>query len=306
MTKQFWLSVLDTCFHLTTTVFNHYDDVIMTMLASQITSLTVVYSIVYSGVNQRKHQSSASLAFVREIHRGPVNFPHKWPVTRKMFPFDDVIMSCKSCACAKTARQYLMVIPIMSPPFVPLQPGNSYFWSGFNRLAWCEEHFTKKPLPQALSRFRVKFDEFYSGRSFPIVNYFTWLYWMKSDEIYWNTWEFSSQTLEGHSICLPIWAASACRAMPHPLRWQHNSNLVFWSHAFTPIQQCSIIQIMCRCTNDKVNPYHVMWLVRVVFFEDCQAFLIDIFTLSLNKKKTSHVWTVALATSPFSSTFMNC
>ena len=72
--------------------WNHYDDVIMTMLASQITSLTVVYSIVYSGVNQRKHQSSASLAFVREIHRRPVNFPHKWPVTRKMFPFDDVIM----------------------------------------------------------------------------------------------------------------------------------------------------------------------------------------------------------------------
>ena len=64
----------------------------MTMLASQITSLTVVYSIVYLGVNQRKHQSSASLAFVREIHRKPVNFPHKWPVTRKMFPFDDVIM----------------------------------------------------------------------------------------------------------------------------------------------------------------------------------------------------------------------
>ena len=71
---------------------DHYDDVIMTMLASQITSLTVVYSIVYSGVNQRKHQSSASLAIVREIHRGPVNFPHKWPVTRTMFPFDDVIM----------------------------------------------------------------------------------------------------------------------------------------------------------------------------------------------------------------------
>ena len=64
----------------------------MTMLASQITSLTVVYSIVYSGVNQRKYQSSASLANVREIHWGPVNFPHKWPVTRKMFPFDDVIM----------------------------------------------------------------------------------------------------------------------------------------------------------------------------------------------------------------------
>ena len=76
-------------------VSDHYDDVIMTMLASQITSLTVVYSVVHSGVNQRKHQSSASLAFVREIHRGPVNFPHKWPVTRKMFPFDDVIMDCE-------------------------------------------------------------------------------------------------------------------------------------------------------------------------------------------------------------------
>ena len=72
----------------------HHDDVIMTMLAFQITSLTVVYSIVYSGVNQRKHQSSASLAFVREIHRGPVNFPHKWPVTRKMF---DVIMRSNFC-----------------------------------------------------------------------------------------------------------------------------------------------------------------------------------------------------------------
>ena len=70
----------------------HYDDVIMNAIASQITSLTIVYSIVYSDADQRKHQSSASLAFVRGIHRGPVNSPHKWPVTRKMFPFDDVIM----------------------------------------------------------------------------------------------------------------------------------------------------------------------------------------------------------------------
>ena len=62
-------------------------------IASQITSLTIVYSIVYSDADQRKHQSSASLAFVRGIHRGRVNSPHKWPVTRKMFSFDDVIMS---------------------------------------------------------------------------------------------------------------------------------------------------------------------------------------------------------------------
>ena len=71
----------------------HYDDVIMGGIASQITSLTIVYSTVYSAADQSKHQSSASLAFVWGIHRGPVNSPHKWPVTRKMLPFDDVIMS---------------------------------------------------------------------------------------------------------------------------------------------------------------------------------------------------------------------
>ena len=70
----------------------HYNDVIMGAIASQITSLTIVYSIVYSDADQRKHQSSASLAFVRGIHREPVNSPHKWPVTRKMFPFQDFIM----------------------------------------------------------------------------------------------------------------------------------------------------------------------------------------------------------------------
>ena len=71
----------------------HYGDVIMTAIASQITTLTIVYSTVYSDADQRKHQSSASLAFVQGIHRGPVNSPHKWPVTRKMLPFDDVIMA---------------------------------------------------------------------------------------------------------------------------------------------------------------------------------------------------------------------
>ena len=57
----------------------HYDGVIVSTMASQITSLTIVYSTVYSGANQRKHQSSA---FVRGIHRGPVNSPQK---SRKCF-----------------------------------------------------------------------------------------------------------------------------------------------------------------------------------------------------------------------------
>ena len=62
-------------------------------IASLITSPMSVYSTVHPGTDQRKHQSSASLAFVRGIHRRPVNSSHKWPVTRKMFLFDDVIMS---------------------------------------------------------------------------------------------------------------------------------------------------------------------------------------------------------------------
>ena len=61
-------------------------------MASQNTSFTIVYSTVYSSTDQRKHQSFASLAFVRGIHRWPVNSHHKGPVTRKMFPFDNVIM----------------------------------------------------------------------------------------------------------------------------------------------------------------------------------------------------------------------
>ena len=71
----------------------HYNDVIMIAMASQITTLAIVYSIVYSGADQRKHQRYASLAFVRGIYRWPVNSPHKWPVTWKMFPFDYVIMA---------------------------------------------------------------------------------------------------------------------------------------------------------------------------------------------------------------------
>ena len=71
----------------------HYNDVIMGTIASRITSFMIVFSTVYSDADKRKHQSSASLAFVRGIHREPVNSPHKWPVTRKMFPFEDVIMS---------------------------------------------------------------------------------------------------------------------------------------------------------------------------------------------------------------------
>ena len=65
----------------------------MSSTSSQITSVSMVCSIVGSGADRRRHQSSASLAVVRGIHRWLVNSPHKWPVTWKMFLFDDVIMN---------------------------------------------------------------------------------------------------------------------------------------------------------------------------------------------------------------------
>ena len=71
----------------------YYSDVIMSATASKFTGVSMVCSTYSSAANQRKHQSSASLAFVRGIHPWPVNSPHKGTATRKMFLFDDVIMS---------------------------------------------------------------------------------------------------------------------------------------------------------------------------------------------------------------------
>ena len=65
----------------------------MSAIAPQITCVSIVCSTVGSGADQRKHQSSASLAFVPGIHRWPVNSPHKGPVTRKMFPFVVITIS---------------------------------------------------------------------------------------------------------------------------------------------------------------------------------------------------------------------
>ena len=76
-------------------LFSHHNDVIMSSMTSQITGVSIVNSAVCSGAYQRKHQSSAWLVFVRGIHRWPMNSPHKGPVTRKMFPFDDVITILK-------------------------------------------------------------------------------------------------------------------------------------------------------------------------------------------------------------------
>ena len=78
----------------------HYSDVIMSAIASEITGVSIVRSTVCSGADKRKHQSSASLAFKRGIRRRPVNSSHKGPVTRKMFPFDDVIITILGFHCS--------------------------------------------------------------------------------------------------------------------------------------------------------------------------------------------------------------
>ena len=94
-----WIGVKDKKKSLAETNLDHYCDITTGAVTSQITSPTIVYSTVFSDADQRINQSSASLAFVWGIHRRPVNSPHKWPVTRKMFPFDDVIMSDPFIIC---------------------------------------------------------------------------------------------------------------------------------------------------------------------------------------------------------------
>ena len=89
----------------------HYTDVIMGAIASQITSLTIVYSTINSDADQRKYHSSASLAFVWGIHRGQMNSPHKWPVTRKILPFDDVVIWSSWCLNSRDQYNSYKLLP---------------------------------------------------------------------------------------------------------------------------------------------------------------------------------------------------
>ena len=73
--------------------FNHYTDVIISAMASQITSSTIVYPTVYSRRKSKKTSKLHAAGLCEGIHRWPVNSAHKGPVKRKMFPFDDVIMT---------------------------------------------------------------------------------------------------------------------------------------------------------------------------------------------------------------------
>ena len=95
-------------------VHGHYSDVIMSAIASQITSVSIVCLTVCSAANQWKLQSSASLAFMRGIHRWPANSLHKRPVTQNMFPFDDVIMVCLRLSHEKLSTSHSFLWDIIS------------------------------------------------------------------------------------------------------------------------------------------------------------------------------------------------
>ena len=118
----------------------HYRDIIMGAMASQITSLTIIYSTVYSGAGQRKHQSPAWLAFV---HQWLVNSPHKWPVTRQKFPFDDVIIfdllkthSTQTSAIVSWCSSNVKVVLILETWLRWDNQGIQYAW-----IKWCLDDF---------------------------------------------------------------------------------------------------------------------------------------------------------------------
>ena len=89
-------------------IFYYHSNVIMSAMASQITGISIVYSTVCLGTDQRKHQSSVSPAFVRGIQWWPVNSLHKGPVTKKMFSFDDVVMGNSFSAMVYCSKQLIL------------------------------------------------------------------------------------------------------------------------------------------------------------------------------------------------------
>ena len=108
----------------------HSSDVIMEALASQISDDSIVCSTVGSGADQRRHQSSASLAFVRGLNGWPVKSSHKGPVTWKMLAFDDVITlfkfyltRIKEKRVGPSKREYLRVYFI-------------FFWWPHKHITW--------------------------------------------------------------------------------------------------------------------------------------------------------------------------
>ena len=113
------------------TMSAHYNDTIMSAMASQITDVSIVCLTVCSGADQRKHQSSASLAFVRRIHRWWVDSPHKGPVMRKMFSFADVVMFLRSFVGSQWFRTIFCL-----PDYCRLSYKLLTIWTNDDQIRW--------------------------------------------------------------------------------------------------------------------------------------------------------------------------
>ena len=107
-----------------------YSDIIMSVMASQTTGVSIVSTVHSIRRRSKKTSNSASLAFVKGIHRWPVNSPHKGPVTRKMLPFDDVVIRVRygvSLMSSKPMSPYLRKKP-MSPCLKKTLSPFGYLW----------------------------------------------------------------------------------------------------------------------------------------------------------------------------------
>ena len=148
----------------------------MGAMASQMTSLTIVYSTIYSGADQRKHQSSASLVFARGIQQWPVNSPHKWPVTRKCFHLMMSSYSTVRCAtCTNSLSFALFFLTLEGKTVVMHQEVNFVFVDHM-----LQEHMRTQMLVNILSSIykarngNVKTPSFVF---FGMCEISTWIFW---------------------------------------------------------------------------------------------------------------------------------
>ena len=193
--------------------FSHSSDVIMSAMTSQITGVSIVYSNVCSSADQRRHQSSASLAFVGAIRRWPVNsespphpntHAHKGPVTRTMFPFDDLIMTWISLTrnvfhLHQHSRDAGIVLWEQKP------------WHKIPLLAKCydrsDKHFTDTlrtvlPADNKLYCFALNSDWFILERLNPSIIQIRKLY-IFSHDLYYDKTLQSHFSMTGSYLCKP-------------------------------------------------------------------------------------------------------
>ena len=162
----------------------------MSMIASQITSVSIVYWIICSGAEQRKQQSSPSLAFVRGIHRWPVYSPHKWSVTRKMFSFDDIIM---------THWSYI-ILPLIHWYDVTCSRPYSIKYDSILKQTLICNYFNYRKLHGVLCQFPLTHDDVIKWKHFP-------RYWPFVRGIHRSRWIPHTKASDAELWCL-LWSES--------------------------------------------------------------------------------------------------